>query len=662
MFSFIGKGQSIGSKVLEILRCSIFVGFLILEIRFLSVFIQHATSKESLFSISLLLVLGALTYWKSFQVLYGFVAAIPLLSGLQALGLLGSIPVLNLSFAALSISWIARRLFLSGEGISATTRIGNLVDILSAIVMLSLCLSLCRYPFDMVFYRFWSEFSASQTDPFYSIEAGYTLLNGLFFFRMMELEGKNSFSLDRVKIVIYIHTATIIFFSLVQLIYHHPQKFFPNIISVNAPFEDAHSYGSYIAFLLFVFFKMISRGPGRISLTKSLVLAVLFLFTVLSFSRGTYVAVFIIFAIVLVRRFSVGKMILLFGSLLAFFAGVNLFPDFFVQSNGSYIERLRHLLILGEFDRYSRIVMWNRAVNIIMDFPVTGSNIGSFYKISPSFQDLGIKEFRGIHENAHNYFLQFAAELGLPALIIFLLILLGAYQASKRTLCSQPGDEALLKGLVLGFSAYLITCLTGHPLLLTNQQFLFWFILSSLVISDDRDARQNCFGHGSMKSPIGVGILAFVIVVVTVYDYKNERILSKEQKYDVGFYEYEVSKGRRVRWMGRKAWLRTEVGGNYFRFEVYATPHNLGRDGLLFTLFLNGKQWDTIKFMKSERKRLRYEVPFKEGEFIEIHMAVNKTFNPKRLGLNSDNRNLGVLVSEIKFSDSGTEGPILRPQ
>ena len=57
-------------------------------------------------------------------------------------------------------------------------------------------------------------------------------------------------------------------------------------------------------------------------------------------------------------------------------------------------------------------------VNYVGDFPLTGSGGGSFYGIFPSYQAPALP---GFYEHAHNDYLEFAAELGIPALLCLLL-------------------------------------------------------------------------------------------------------------------------------------------------------------------------------------------------------------------------------------------------
>ena len=85
------------------------------------------------------------------------------------------------------------------------------------------------------------------------------------------------------------------------------------------------------------------------------------------------------------------------------------------------------MLILGKWFGFDALVerlertqpsqearVWSNAYTIdyLKDFPLTGSGGGSFYGVFPNYQALNLE---GFHEHAHNDYLQFAVELGIPA-------------------------------------------------------------------------------------------------------------------------------------------------------------------------------------------------------------------------------------------------------
>jgi len=90
-----------------------------------------------------------------------------------------------------------------------------------------------------------------------------------------------------------------------------------------------------------------------------------------------------------------------------------------------------------------------------------------------------LREIYG-RENAHNYFLQTWAELGLVGLLAFLWWLgraLGVgWMHVRREGWSGPAFAA-----VCGCSVFLLTCVTGHPFLVVEVATLFWAALGATV-------------------------------------------------------------------------------------------------------------------------------------------------------------------------------------
>lgn len=85
------------------------------------------------------------------------------------------------------------------------------------------------------------------------------------------------------------------------------------------------------------------------------------------------------------------------------------------------------MLILGRWFGFDQLVerleqtrpqqearLWSNAYTLdyLQDFPLTGSGGGSFYGVFPNYQ---ADQLQGFHQHAHNDYLEFAVELGIPA-------------------------------------------------------------------------------------------------------------------------------------------------------------------------------------------------------------------------------------------------------
>jgi O-antigen ligase len=90
-------------------------------------------------------------------------------------------------------------------------------------------------------------------------------------------------------------------------------------------------------------------------------------------------------------------------------------------------------------------------LDYIAQFPLTGSGGGSFYGIFPNFQSAKLS---GFHQHAHNDYLEFAAELGLPATAVLMsFVLLALWQAYR---VQRERHNALYKGV--GFAVTMTIC------------------------------------------------------------------------------------------------------------------------------------------------------------------------------------------------------------
>ena len=115
------------------------------------------------------------------------------------------------------------------------------------------------------------------------------------------------------------------------------------------------------------------------------------------------------------------------------------------------------------------------SLRMIASSPVFGVGVTRYVSRSPQFMPPVLKKYYP-RENAHNQFLQVTAELGVVGGALFALVALVPFVRGLRVLRRLPSDPELL-GVVGGLSAFLITCLSGHPLLYSQVAFPFWILV-----------------------------------------------------------------------------------------------------------------------------------------------------------------------------------------
>ena len=121
-----------------------------------------------------------------------------------------------------------------------------------------------------------------------------------------------------------------------------------------------------------------------------------------------------------------------------------------------------------------------RSLRMWASQPLFGVGAGRYYPLSAEFAAETVPP-RWRTENAHNNFLQIAAELGAVGILAFLGLLAAGARHVWRALRARGGPDPLLAGAAAGTGAYLLTCLAGHPLLVSETAYPFWIVLGLTV-------------------------------------------------------------------------------------------------------------------------------------------------------------------------------------
>lgn len=213
-------------------------------------------------------------------------------------------------------------------------------------------------------------------------------------------------------------------------------------------------------------------------LLVSLLLVVLTL--VLSQSRGSYLAIGLTALVLIVmiprwpKRWWMISILAIFGIggvLLVKELGqakvLNLFSNN-IPANTSALS----LLSMSQ-----RTEIWSHAVWAIQDVPLTGLGMNVFrsaaYTLYPTFLSQANYEMG----HAHNELLQAALDLGLPGLVGFLGLYIGALGMVFRTMRSGVAWRLLALGILGGLLAHFIFGLIDAVALGAKPGFLFWWLL-----------------------------------------------------------------------------------------------------------------------------------------------------------------------------------------
>ena len=222
-------------------------------------------------------------------------------------------------------------------------------------------------------------------------------------------------------------------------------------------------------------------------------------------------------------------------------------------------------------------------VKLLREQPMFGVGIGRFYSQSARYWS--------VPENAHNNFIQILAESGVTGLLLFLAVIVFAVRKSWRD------HDPLLRGLLVGIGAFLITCLAGHPMLTAPAAYPFWMALGLASVSSGPP--------GTL--PRGIRMLAVGLLIVFTATLPF-RMAAAGRNADVehassGFSKWQrAPDGSRYRWAGGHAIFFIPSSARAVRIPLRRGPD--APPSIEVRVFLDGREADRALLHEGEDSRI----------------------------------------------------------
>jgi O-antigen ligase len=321
-----------------------------------------------------------------------------------------------------------------------------------------------------------------------------------------------------------------------------------------------------------------------------------------------------------------------------------------------------------------RHLLWQAALHIASDDWVLGAGLGQFPRL--------LAGYPGAHgpENAHNYFLQVVAEAGLIGLTGLLLLLLAAALAVRYSARERgPRRTRLAVGLSAGLLAFVLTWLTGHPLLTLSNQLWLACVMAiglaalqpvrrfALANSSPRSAQgvRQWLLHPALVTGVGLMTLA-ALVPRLVTDFRDGEAASAA----AGVYAWETAPpsesppgDHTFRWTRSRAALREPIRGAVVTVPLYLARPDIPARSVTLHIRVGGVPVEPVTLAANGWHRLTYDLPTVLGESrwrtqhtITLEFRVDPPVIPARIGSSDDTRELGVGLGVVQWGGSGGGG------
>jgi O-antigen ligase len=262
----------------------------------------------------------------------------------------------------------------------------------------------------------------------------------------------------------------------------------------------------------------------------------------------------------------------------------------------------------------TRIELAKAAGDMAAAHPFFGIGLGRFYMLSNTYVGEMLAAQGKQRENAHNYFLQVLAELGVPGLLLFLSVIALALRAGVRG-AGPPGPSW---GLIAGLCAFLLTCFGGHPLLVPAAAYPFWIALGVAA------SLGGVSGERWRVRLVGIVLVAAFVCSIPFRTVAAVREADVENT-SVGFSLWQRGPdGSRFRWAGDRATFFVPSSARAVRIPL--RHGSTGPDDLEVRIFLDGREADRVRLSEvGEWRILRLVlVQRKHGPFARIDLEAGE--------------------------------------
>jgi O-antigen ligase len=304
--------------------------------------------------------------------------------------------------------------------------------------------------------------------------------------------------------------------------------------------------------------------------------------------------------------------------------------------------------------------------------PVFGVGVGHYHQRSAEFMP---ESLRAVYpfENAHNYFAQQFAELGLVGGALFLWLVIAGLRAGWKGLAARSESSGPLLALVAGCAGYLLTCVTGHPLLVPETALPFWAAFgvmaafsasgtSSPGASGTSPPVASGFSRKELASDVRRTIVATLVLIllvagVALQAFRYTRVATPPTER--GFHEtHTTDEGVPVNWMTRHGvfYIGAQPGFLVVPVRTPDLPEPRPRP-FVVDVALGGRlagsyeiepgRWNEIKLGLRTHART---------SFRRVDLRANQSWTRRRdLGLREgDDEPRSVMVGDVRWEPAGS--------
>lgn len=160
-----------------------------------------------------------------------------------------------------------------------------------------------------------------------------------------------------------------------------------------------------------------------------------------------------------------------------------LLPIAMLCGHDAVLERIMSIINPTDTSSTLRLALWESTIAMIMDKPILGIGWGSYWLVYPEYDffvnNADVKIF-----HAHNMYLNIAAEIGIPGLLVFLSIMYGHVRLALAVFKGvfESWSSGLMLGIIAAIGGIIINGFTDYVMFNIQLSMLYWLLNGLIVI------------------------------------------------------------------------------------------------------------------------------------------------------------------------------------
>jgi len=332
------------------------------------------------------------------------------------------------------------------------------------------------------------------------------------------------------------------------------------------------------------------------------------------------------------------------------------------KASTALIERQASRIL--DVGKGGRLYTWGEGYNVGRERPVFGMGYESFNWHANILADLPEsyvhrfhteKKMKRIHDTPHSIFYQLFVSGGIVGLCLWMIILL--YALAILLVDTIKNGRLINIPVAISIISFHIYGIFQSMQYIPMIWSLIFLNLGYAMTINDKVLSERL----RRITGVVVKVMIFLVLIGGVVYFTGRgsqglaekyglRVYAKDQNWHnyLGFYPMEKGPSGDFRWSGKEGMIRIH-GDGLLEIRLDCDTPGMDKEPVMVEISVDDQPVDRLVFEGIGSRTWWYWLKKRDKGPHEVQIKVSRTWNPRKLGMSVDNRDLGVRVGEYRF-------------